>query len=193
MPPDPHDLGNRHRLLQPELTGFRLLTIALTTTFGVSKAVLAYYGHSVVPTTLELVFGVIVGIALFWLGVYEDEAPGAVPWLFQTDYRRPLTRETKQGPTRRIEYRRRYLSVGGCCCCSGRGVRRMRGGADPAWDYGVFHDAELTGDDERTSIEGLRDGHKQDCGVKEKCNSPRSMTVFPRISGPSIFVSDTQN
>lgn len=42
------------------LTGYRLLVIALTAIFGLSKAVLSYRGQSTVPTTLDWMYGVVV-------------------------------------------------------------------------------------------------------------------------------------
>ncbi|TDL18171.1 hypothetical protein BD410DRAFT_793476, partial [Rickenella mellea] len=56
--------------------------------FGGTKAVLAYQGHSVSPTTLEWIFRVIFSIGLYWLGLYEESAvnAGEIPWLFEKDY-----------------------------------------------------------------------------------------------------------
>ncbi|TDL18173.1 hypothetical protein BD410DRAFT_775208 [Rickenella mellea] len=70
----------------PKLTGYRLLLISLTLAFGISKAITSYQGLSFAPTTLEWIFGVVVGIALYWIGLYEDVSTHPIAWLFQTDY-----------------------------------------------------------------------------------------------------------
>jgi hypothetical protein len=44
----------------PKLTGYRLIVIALTVGFGLSKAILCYKGKSIAPITLEWVFGVVI-------------------------------------------------------------------------------------------------------------------------------------
>ncbi|TDL15767.1 hypothetical protein BD410DRAFT_756059, partial [Rickenella mellea] len=77
----------------PALTGYRLILITLTVSFGLSKALLAYRGRSSQPTTLEWIFGVVIGLILYWLGWYEDkdEMFYRIPWLFEKDYRRPVT------------------------------------------------------------------------------------------------------
>lgn len=49
---------------KPALTGYRLLVIILTSSFGLSKAVLTYQGQSIAPTTLDVVFGVVVALGL---------------------------------------------------------------------------------------------------------------------------------
>ena len=48
-----------------KLTGYRLLNISVILAFGISKAVFAYRGQSVVPTTLEWVAGTF--LALMWV------------------------------------------------------------------------------------------------------------------------------
>lgn len=47
----------------PKLTGYRVAVLALTTGFGLSKAVLAYRGESFAAITLEWVFSVVVFLA----------------------------------------------------------------------------------------------------------------------------------
>ncbi|TDL18184.1 hypothetical protein BD410DRAFT_843030 [Rickenella mellea] len=82
-----HLTGVRH----PKLTGYRLLFIILTLSFGLSKAALAYQGQSVSPTTLEWIFGVVIGLALYWLSLYENDANAyLMPWLFEFDYYNPI-------------------------------------------------------------------------------------------------------
>ncbi|KDQ50627.1 hypothetical protein JAAARDRAFT_116222, partial [Jaapia argillacea MUCL 33604] len=70
----------------PRLTGYRFLVIALTAGFGISKAVTAYRGESMSSTTLEWTFDVVVALILFWLGLYQDNSPATVEWLFKWDY-----------------------------------------------------------------------------------------------------------
>ncbi|TDL19101.1 hypothetical protein BD410DRAFT_792523 [Rickenella mellea] len=79
------DLRWDKRLRHPTITPFRLMITCLTAGFGMSKAWLAYRGLPTFPTTLEWVFGVMVTIALFWLGLYEEEAPQSCSWLFEKD------------------------------------------------------------------------------------------------------------
>lgn len=43
-----------------KLTGYRLIVIALTVGFGLSKTILSYKGKSIAPITLEWVFGVVI-------------------------------------------------------------------------------------------------------------------------------------
>ncbi|TDL19112.1 hypothetical protein BD410DRAFT_679121, partial [Rickenella mellea] len=73
------------RLGHPTVTPYRLIITFLTAGFGISDDWLAYKGLSSAPTTLEWVFGVVVAIALFWLGLYEKKAPQSCSWLFEKD------------------------------------------------------------------------------------------------------------
>ncbi|TDL14462.1 hypothetical protein BD410DRAFT_681061, partial [Rickenella mellea] len=70
----------------PKLTGYRIILISLTALFGISKAILSYRGQSVAPTSLELLFGVVCSIALYWLGLYEKRPPPSLRWMFKRDY-----------------------------------------------------------------------------------------------------------
>ncbi|KAJ7217680.1 hypothetical protein GGX14DRAFT_597332, partial [Mycena pura] len=69
----------------PRLTGYRSLFLGLTLALGIAKAVLSYRGHTVAATTLDWMYGIVVVSALYWVGLYEDECPGKLPWLFDTD------------------------------------------------------------------------------------------------------------
>ncbi|KAI0049774.1 hypothetical protein FA95DRAFT_1594330 [Auriscalpium vulgare] len=69
-----------------KITGFRILNSILVAAFGLSKAVLTYQGKSAAPTTLELALGVILGIGLYWIGLYESVRPPKWPWLLHEDY-----------------------------------------------------------------------------------------------------------
>ena len=55
------DIGNEEQIasrpLGVKLTMYRLLNIVVILAFGISKAVCAYHGQSVAPTTLELAGG----------------------------------------------------------------------------------------------------------------------------------------
>ncbi|TDL18189.1 hypothetical protein BD410DRAFT_843033 [Rickenella mellea] len=104
MDSDPHELGRSHPVRHPAVTGYRLLTVFLTLTFGLSKAALAYKGQSVTPTTLEWVFGVVIGIGLYWLGAYEADSPESIPWLFQIDYWITLPRALNQPKLRLLKF-----------------------------------------------------------------------------------------
>ncbi|KIM83625.1 hypothetical protein PILCRDRAFT_819260 [Piloderma croceum F 1598] len=73
-----------------KLTGYRLLVLALTSTFGIFKATFALEGQSVTPNSLDLAFGVPVTIALWWLGLYESIDPPVLAWFFHIDYSRLL-------------------------------------------------------------------------------------------------------
>jgi len=70
----------------PKLTGYRLIVIVLTVGCGLSKAILSYKGKTITPITLEWVFGVVIFLVLYWLGLYENHDPRVMPWLFETDY-----------------------------------------------------------------------------------------------------------
>ncbi|KDQ50622.1 hypothetical protein JAAARDRAFT_186087 [Jaapia argillacea MUCL 33604] len=81
-------LGSSHISISwhPRLTGYRFLVISSTAGFGISKAVAAYRGESVASTTLEWTFSVVVSLFLYWLGLYQDNAPATAGWLFERDY-----------------------------------------------------------------------------------------------------------
>ncbi|TDL16806.1 hypothetical protein BD410DRAFT_683297, partial [Rickenella mellea] len=70
----------------PKLTCYRLIVILLTLSFSLSKAALLYFGYSALPTTMELISGVAVTVGLYWLGLYEDDPPQELEWLFEYDY-----------------------------------------------------------------------------------------------------------
>jgi len=75
-----------HRTHHPGLTGYRLLVILLTAIFGLSKAGLSYHGQSTAPTTLDWIYGVVVFILLYWLGIYEKHTLHDLGWFFEEDY-----------------------------------------------------------------------------------------------------------
>ena len=106
------DIGNEEqdqiasRPLGVKLTMYRLLNIVVISAFGISKAVCAYHGQSVAPTTLELVGGTFFAVMyvlvrfpfqycldltvwgvhrLYWLGLFEAEHPQKWPSFFHVD------------------------------------------------------------------------------------------------------------
>ncbi|TDL14081.1 hypothetical protein BD410DRAFT_734605 [Rickenella mellea] len=79
----PEHLPSRHALIHPTLTRYQLTVMLLTTYFGLSKAAYAYMGYSTVPTTLEWISGVVIGLSLYWLGLYESDPPPSIAWIFQ--------------------------------------------------------------------------------------------------------------
>ncbi|TDL14076.1 hypothetical protein BD410DRAFT_290972 [Rickenella mellea] len=79
----------------PKLTLYRLSIVLLTAGFGTSKALSAYRGHSSTPTTLEWVYGVVLTIAFYWVGLYEDNPPPQMMWLFDKDYSFDVLRATR--------------------------------------------------------------------------------------------------
>ncbi|KDQ50624.1 hypothetical protein JAAARDRAFT_581263 [Jaapia argillacea MUCL 33604] len=70
----------------PALTGYRLSLTVVAICFGLSKAVLSYCGYTTVPSTLDWVFGVLISISFFWLGLYETSSTQVLPAIFETDY-----------------------------------------------------------------------------------------------------------
>jgi len=85
------DIGDREQdqIASPplgvKLTMYRLLNIVVISAFGISKAVCAYQGQSVAPTTLELVGGTFFAVILYWLGLFEAEHPQKWPLFFHVD------------------------------------------------------------------------------------------------------------
>ncbi|KAF8989287.1 hypothetical protein BDQ17DRAFT_477888 [Cyathus striatus] len=69
----------------PKLTLYRFLVILTTLGFGISKAVLSYQGHSIVPITLEWLFTTGVFLLFFSLDTYQDNSQVKLPWLFHVD------------------------------------------------------------------------------------------------------------
>ncbi|TDL17806.1 hypothetical protein BD410DRAFT_537548 [Rickenella mellea] len=89
----PHPSSN---LDHPKLTGYRILVVTLTGTFGFAKAISTYMGGSTLPNTFDWVYGVVCTIGLYWLGLYEDDPPPSISWLFMIDYSPRLTSKNLQ-------------------------------------------------------------------------------------------------
>ncbi|KIK08986.1 hypothetical protein K443DRAFT_672030 [Laccaria amethystina LaAM-08-1] len=98
-----NEQARHHRGGHPKLTLYRILVIALTAGFGLWKAALSYRGESTAPTTLDWVYGVVVFLLLYWLGIYEKYALHNMPWLFEQDYLAPFKKlfsQPRRNPTR---------------------------------------------------------------------------------------------
>ncbi|KAF6753544.1 hypothetical protein DFP72DRAFT_901982 [Ephemerocybe angulata] len=70
----------------PSVTGYRILVTGTAISLGLTKAIVAYLGHTTVPTTLEWIYGILVTLSLYWLGLYELSTKEVMPYLFITDY-----------------------------------------------------------------------------------------------------------
>ncbi|KAJ3505941.1 hypothetical protein NMY22_g17410 [Coprinellus aureogranulatus] len=70
------------------VSGYRILVSLCVISFGTTKALLAYRGLSShgAPTAVEWVYGILVTVSLYWLGMYEASSKEVMPWLFVTDY-----------------------------------------------------------------------------------------------------------
>jgi len=68
-----------------KLTGYRILNVVLVAGFVVAKAILTYRGRPR-ATTLDWVLGGVLGIGLWWVGLYESVGPPIWPWFFHNDY-----------------------------------------------------------------------------------------------------------
>jgi len=75
-----------------KVTGYRLLDITLLLAFGIAKAVLTYWERSVISAPLDWIMGtlIVIMIALFWLGLYENVDPPIWKPFFHHDYSGPI-------------------------------------------------------------------------------------------------------
>jgi len=95
MPGDPA-VESQHLPAEPrppllvKVTGYRLLNVIVILAFGLSKGVMEYTGRSLVSTTLDWIMGVVLAIALWWLGLYETVNPPIWPLFFHRDYSGPV-------------------------------------------------------------------------------------------------------
>jgi len=53
--------------------------------FCIAKGILTYKGLSTAPTTLDWFSGGVLGIALYWIGLYEEQSSRKWKWFFQFD------------------------------------------------------------------------------------------------------------
>ncbi|TFK32257.1 hypothetical protein BDQ12DRAFT_566462, partial [Crucibulum laeve] len=70
----------------PKVTAYRLIVIVLTFGFGLAKAIVTYQGKAIYSVTLEWIFGVVIFLFLYWLGLYENSCTKTMPSLFHVDY-----------------------------------------------------------------------------------------------------------
>ncbi|KAF9008387.1 hypothetical protein BDQ17DRAFT_1539559 [Cyathus striatus] len=83
------ELERRQSLIdntRPPIRGYDLLVTVCTAVVGMSKSILAYRGMGTAVTSVDWVGGVVIGLALYWLGLYESNPIGLMPYLFTTDY-----------------------------------------------------------------------------------------------------------
>ncbi|KAF8989276.1 hypothetical protein BDQ17DRAFT_1434554 [Cyathus striatus] len=76
--------------MQPPIRGYDLLVTSTTIVFGMTKSVMAYTGYNTGMTTVEWVGSAVVGVAIYWLGLYESNPLNKMPYLFTTDYKRDV-------------------------------------------------------------------------------------------------------
>ncbi|KDQ57199.1 hypothetical protein JAAARDRAFT_157340, partial [Jaapia argillacea MUCL 33604] len=88
----PRGYTTQQRRWHPKLTAFRIIVLGLTISYGVSKAFLSSKDLSTASITVEWLFSVVVTLSLYWLGLYEEIYPEAIPWLFGRDYT-PILRQ----------------------------------------------------------------------------------------------------
>ncbi|KAI0818938.1 hypothetical protein BC629DRAFT_687885 [Irpex lacteus] len=86
-----------------KVTGYRVLNTVLVIVLGTWKGVASYRGDAVISNTLDIILGVFLAIALYWLGLYETVEPPRLKWLFHVDYVVVLQR-------RWITWRARWLT-----------------------------------------------------------------------------------
>ncbi|KAF8989278.1 hypothetical protein BDQ17DRAFT_477774 [Cyathus striatus] len=79
---------------QPPIRGYDLLVTSTTILFGMTKSVMAYAGYNTGMTTVEWIGSAVVGVAMYWLGLYESNPLNNMPYLFTTDYTRDIKRYT---------------------------------------------------------------------------------------------------
>ncbi|KAF9008407.1 hypothetical protein BDQ17DRAFT_146835 [Cyathus striatus] len=65
---------------------YDLLVTLSTTVVGMTKSILAYQGRNTAVTAIEWVGTVVLGVGLYWLGLYASNPIGLMPYLFTTDY-----------------------------------------------------------------------------------------------------------
>ncbi|KAI9435766.1 hypothetical protein H4582DRAFT_1817203, partial [Lactarius indigo] len=68
-----------------KLTTYRLLNVTIVFSFGIAKAILTYKGQSTGPTTLDWVGGALLGVFLYWIGLYEQRSAEGWEWFFEVD------------------------------------------------------------------------------------------------------------
>ncbi|KAH6889596.1 hypothetical protein BKA70DRAFT_1329308 [Coprinopsis sp. MPI-PUGE-AT-0042] len=74
----------------PPITGYRFLVTLCVVGVGSLKAALSFKGKSTEPTTIEWVFGVVITVVFYCLGLYEASTTRVLPLLFEEDYGKQL-------------------------------------------------------------------------------------------------------
>ncbi|TFK18982.1 hypothetical protein FA15DRAFT_674862 [Coprinopsis marcescibilis] len=77
---------------QVKLTLYHLFVFVSTCAFGFSKAWLAHQGYSTEPTTIDWLSGVLLFLAIYWLGIIERHSDHRMPWLFEYNCLSPVLR-----------------------------------------------------------------------------------------------------
>ncbi|KAJ2933428.1 hypothetical protein H1R20_g3681, partial [Candolleomyces eurysporus] len=70
----------------PPVTGYRILVTTSAIAFGLTKAACSYAGQETAPDAVELVYGAVIALIIYWLGLFEASANEVMPWLFIADY-----------------------------------------------------------------------------------------------------------
>ncbi|KAI0061500.1 hypothetical protein BV25DRAFT_1916862 [Artomyces pyxidatus] len=84
-----HNASGTNRPRPPllvKLTGYRLLNMITVLAFGIAKAITSYQGKSTVPTTLDWILGVVLGLLLYGSSFYESAQPPVWEWFYHEDY-----------------------------------------------------------------------------------------------------------
>ncbi|KAI0247225.1 hypothetical protein BJV78DRAFT_953998 [Lactifluus subvellereus] len=89
LPPPPPPLGVK-------LTAYRLLNMSVVFSFGLTKGILTYMGQSIAPTMLDWVAGVLLTIALYWIGLYESVDAKTWEWFFHVDLAHSISYSAKR-------------------------------------------------------------------------------------------------
>ncbi|KAG2014275.1 hypothetical protein CC2G_011108 [Coprinopsis cinerea AmutBmut pab1-1] len=74
------------------LTGYRILVSVCGVGFGLAKAGLSYTNRVGEANQIEWIYGSIITICLYWLGLYEDSIPPRWPLFFHHDFSTPILR-----------------------------------------------------------------------------------------------------
>ncbi|KAF8989274.1 hypothetical protein BDQ17DRAFT_477724 [Cyathus striatus] len=77
---------------QPPLRGYDILVTSTTIVFGITKTAMAYVGYNTGMTTVEWIGSAVVGVTMYWIGLYESDPLNKMPYLFTTDYTRDVKR-----------------------------------------------------------------------------------------------------
>ncbi|KAN0138390.1 hypothetical protein V8E53_003853 [Lactarius tabidus] len=103
-----------------KLTGYRLLNVGVILVFGVTKAALAYCGHSLALTTLNWAAGALIAIILYWVGQLKTRSDCHPRWLlfFHVDWAPEILEaiKTVKVPFAPLEYVSFFNKLNGLNC-----------------------------------------------------------------------------